>query len=306
MRYGISIPQHFADGTFQPKALREYLDRAEELGFESAWMTEQVIGSAPSMSPLELLAFAAASNERLRLGCSVFVTPLHNPVHLAKRISTLDQLSRGRLEIGVGIGGRGRMLSAFDVAPGDNLVRRFNEGLDLMQALWTEPIIDFDGEFWRLAAATMEPKPFQKPYPPLWFGGSKPAALRRAVRRGDGFFGAGSSTTAQFAEQVPIVRAALAETGREPATFRIAKRVYIAVDDDVERARTRMVEALVAQYGDFGKSLLPVAVCGAPETCIEGLRAVADIGAEMILINPLFDSASQMERVVAEVLPHVA
>ncbi|WP_405166877.1 LLM class flavin-dependent oxidoreductase [Nocardia sp. NBC_01499] len=306
MRYAISIPQHPADGAFAPDELRRYLGRAEELGFESAWMTEQVLGAAPGLSPLETLAFAAACNERLRVGCAVFVTPLHNPVHLAKRIGTVDQLSRGRLEVGVGIGGRARMFSAFDVGVEDNLVRRFNEGLQVMKALWTQPEVDIDGEFWQLDGARMEPKPFQKPYPPLWFGGSKPAALRRAVRQGDGFFGAGSSTTARFAEQVPVVRAALAESDRDAADFRIAKRVYIVVDDDVDRAQRRMTEALIAQYGDFGKTLLPVAACGSPDTCAEELRAVAAAGAEMILINPLFDSADQMERITAEVLPQVS
>ncbi|MEU4342853.1 LLM class flavin-dependent oxidoreductase [Nocardia sp. NPDC023852] len=306
MRYAISVPQHVDDGAFQPTELRAYLNRAEELGFESAWMTEQIVGSAASLSPLETLAFAAACNQRLRLGCAVFVTPLHNPVHLAKRISTLDQLSRGRVEVGVGIGGRNRMFTAFDVDPDDNLVTRFNEGLRVMKALWTQPTIDIEGRFWQLAGATMEPKPFQKPYPPLWFGGSKPAALRRAGRHGDGFFGAGSTTTAQFAEQVPIVRAALAETERDTTGFRIAKRVYIAVDDNTDRARSRMSDALIAQYGDYGKTLLPVAVCGPPTACIRGLREVAAAGADMILVNPLFDSSAQMERLASEVLPRIA
>jgi probable F420-dependent oxidoreductase len=306
MRYAISLPQLVPDQAFQPEQLRAYLTRAEELGFESAWTTEQVLGSEPHLSPIELLTFAAACNERLRLGCAVFVTPLHNPVHLAKRVSTLDQLSRGRLEIGVGIGGRHRMFSAFDVDPGDNLVTRFNEGLQVMKALWTLPTVDIDGQFWQLKGASMEPKPFQKPYPPLWFGGSTPAALRRAVRHGNGFFGAGSSTTEKFAEQVRTVRAALAETGSDTADFRIAKRVYIAVDDDTDHAKQRMADTLVAIYGDFGKTLLPVAVCGTPDDCVQGLRDVAAAGAEMILINPLFDEAAQMERLATEVLPHVA
>lgn len=305
MRYAISVPQLIPDGSFQPENLRAYLDRAEALGFESAWTTEQLLGSASNLSPIELLTFAAACNERLRFGCAVFVTPLHNPVHLAKRISTLDQLTRGRLEIGVGIGGRNRMFSAFDVDPADNLVTRFNEGLRVMKALWTQPRIDIDGEFWQLTGATMEPKPFQKPYPPLWFGGSTPAALRRAVRHGTGFFGAGSSTTAKFAEQVRYVRETLAENSGDPSDFRIAKRVYIAVDDDPARAEQRMATALSDFYGEFGKTLLPVAVHGTPEDCIRGLREVADAGAEMILINPLFDEAAQMERIAAEVLPHV-
>jgi probable F420-dependent oxidoreductase len=305
MRYAISVPQLIPDGSFQPADLRAYLDRAEALGFESAWTTEQLLGSAPNLSPIELLTFAAACNERLRFGCAVFVAPLHNPVHLAKRISTLDQLTRGRLEIGVGIGGRNRMFSAFDVDPADNLVTRFNEGLQVMKALWTQPRIDIDGRFWQLTGATMEPKPFQKPYPPLWFGGSTPAALRRAVRHGNGFFGAGSTTTAKFAEQVRFVRETLTETSGDPDDFRIAKRVYIAVDDDPERAEQRMATALIDFYGEFGKTLLPVAVHGTPKDCIQGLREVAAAGAGMILVNPLFDEAAHMERLAAEVLPHV-
>ncbi|MEV4123461.1 LLM class flavin-dependent oxidoreductase [Nocardia sp. NPDC049707] len=305
MRYAISVPQLIPDGSFQPEDLRAYLDRAEALGFESAWTTEQLLGSAPNLSPIELLIFAAACNERLRFGCAVFVTPLHNPVHLAKRISTLDQLTRGRLEIGVGIGGRNRMFSAFDVDPADNLVTRFNEGLRVMKALWTQPRIDIEGEFWQLTGATMEPKPFQKPYPPLWFGGGTPAALRRAVRYGNGFFGAGSTTTAAFAEQVRFVRETLAENSGAPSDFRIAKRVYIAVDDDPARAEERMAAALIDFYGEFGRTLMPVAVHGTPKDCIEGLREVAAAGAEMILINPLFDVAAQMERIAVEALPHV-
>ncbi|MBO0797067.1 MAG: LLM class flavin-dependent oxidoreductase, partial [Ktedonobacteraceae bacterium] len=90
MHFAISIPQRYADGTFDPVRLRDYLTRAESLGFHSAWTQEAVLGPAPTLSPLELMTFAAACTERLRLGCAVFVSPLHNPVHLAKGISTLD------------------------------------------------------------------------------------------------------------------------------------------------------------------------------------------------------------------------
>src|SRR5438477_3814655 len=227
MRFAISIPQFVSDGEFDPARFRAYMARAEALGFESAWTLEQTLGTMPFMSPLQTMSYAAACTERIRLGCVVFVTPLHSPVHLAKDLSTLDQLSRGRIQIGVGTGGRHRMFSAFQVDP-TSLVARFNEGLRLMKALWTEPRVNFDGRFWQLEGAAMEPKPFQKPHPPIWFGGHHPAALRRAVRHGDGFFGARSSTTAQFAEHVRAVRDALAEAGRVAADFRIAKGVYIA------------------------------------------------------------------------------
>jgi probable F420-dependent oxidoreductase len=306
MRFAISIPQFVADGTFDPGAFRGYLTRAEALGFDSAWTQEQVLGTMPNLGPIEAMTYAAACTERLRLGCAVFVSPLHSPVHLAKSLSGLDQLSRGRIEVGVGTGGRGRMFSAFGVDP-DTLVARFSEGLRLMKALWTESRVTFHGRFWQLEGAAMEPKPFQKPYPPLWFGASHPAALRRAVRHGDGFFGAGSQTTAQFADQVRIVREALAEMGRDAGGFRIAKRVYIAVDDDAERARQRVADGLGRLYGFFGlRNLEPVSVSGPPDVCVRGLREVAEAGAELILLNPLFDEAEQMERLAAEVVPQLS
>src|ERR1700752_2440619 len=235
MRFAISIPQFVSDGEFDPVRFRAYMARAEALGFESAWTLEQPLGTMPFLSPLQTMSYAAACTERIRLGCAVFVTPLHSPVHLAKDLSTLDQLSRGRIDVGVGTGGRHRMFSAFQVDP-TSLVARFNEGLRLLKALWTEPRVNFDGRFWQLKDAAMEPKPFQKPHPPIWFGASHPDALRRAAEHGDGFFGAGSSTTKQFAEQVPIVRQALAEAGRGAATFKIGKRVFISVDDDAQSA----------------------------------------------------------------------
>jgi probable F420-dependent oxidoreductase len=306
MRFAIAIPQHVPDGTFDPARFRAYLARAESLGFESGWTQEQIFGSMPHLGPIETMTYAAACTERLRLGCAVFVSPLHSPVHLAKSLSAVDQLSRGRLEVGVGTGGRGRMFSAFAVDPG-KLVARFIEGLEVMKALWTEPRVTFEGTFWRLDGAAMEPKPFQKPYPPIWVGGSHPAAVRRAIRHGDGFFGAGSQTTAQFAGQVRLLRDALAASGRSTAEFRIAKRVYIAVDDNLERARERIGTSLNELYGYFGlRGIEAVAVAGPPEACVRGLREVAEAGAGLVLLNPLFDEAEQMERLAAEVVPRLS
>jgi probable F420-dependent oxidoreductase len=305
MPFSISIPQHAPDETFDPVALRAYLRRAEELGFEGAWTGEQTLGTLPHLGPIETLSFAAACTDRIRLGCAVFVATQHNPVQLAKSISTLDQLSRGRVEVGLGTGGRHRMFSAFD-AEASTIVARFNEGLQLMKALWTHERVTFPGRFWQLDGAAMEPKTFQKPGPPVWFGGGHPAALRRTVQHADGFIGAGSNTTAVFTDQVRILREALDEADRDPGTLRVAKRVYLAVDDDAERARARIGAALHDMYGYFGlPDLTPVAVFGTPEMVIDGLQAAADAGADMILLNPMFDDAEQMERLAAEVIPHV-
>jgi probable F420-dependent oxidoreductase len=304
MRFAISIPQIYADGTFDRDVFRAFLTRAEELGFDSAWTQEQVLGSYPVLAPAETMTYAAACTDQLRLGCAVFVSTLHSPVHLAKSVSTLDQLSRGRIEIGVGTGGRGRQFAAFGVDP-QRYVARFTEGLALMKAMWTESRVTFDGEFWQLEDAGMEPKPFQKPFPPIWFGGAGEPALRRAVRLGNGFFGAGSSPTAKFAEQVQIVRAVLAESGRRTEDFPIAKRVYIAIDENAVLARTRINAELERLYGRRSEDIEAAAVAGTPEDCVRELRKVVEAGAELILFTLLFEQAEQMERLAETVIPQL-
>ena len=302
MRFAIAIPQFYSDGEFDPAAFQAYLGRAEELGFDSAWTQEQLLGAWNQLAPIETMTYAAACTRRLRLGCTVFVSTLYSPVHLAKSLSTLDQLSRGRIEIGVGTGGPGRPFAAFGVDP-RRYVARFTEGIELMKALWTQPRVTFDGEFWQLQDEAMEPKPFQKPYPPLWFGATSEPALRRAVRRGDGFFGAGSTPTARFAEQVAVVRAALAEAGRPAESFPIAKRVYVAIDDHAERARERINAALTELYGRRVEAIEAAAVAGTAADCVRELHQVAEAGAGLILCTALFDQAEQMEQLAAAVIP---
>ncbi|HZP54474.1 LLM class flavin-dependent oxidoreductase [Actinocrinis sp.] len=307
MRPAISIPVHFPDG-FDPVAMRRFLARAEELDFHSAWVGEQVLGSMPHLGSAELLSYAAACTERIRLGVAMLVTSVHTPVHLAKTLSTVDQLSGGRLDVGVALGVRATMFSAFQVDPATR-VSRFTEGLRLMRACWTESKIDFDGRFWQLSGAQMEPKPLQKPGPPIWFGGSSPAAVRRAARLGDAFMGAGSQTSEQFATQVRVLREALVEEGRDPHTFPIGKRIYVAVDDNPEHARAAVSAGLDRMYrywGLVGDTIAPVAVYGTAEQVTEKLREVADAGADLLLLNPLDDDEVQMERLAAEVIPALA
>jgi probable F420-dependent oxidoreductase len=304
MRFAIAIPQFFTDGEFDPAAFRAYCTRAEEFGFDSAWAQETVLGPSSQLGPAEAMAYAAACTERLRLGCVVFVSTLYSPVHLAKTLSTLDQLSRGRIEIGVGTGGNARPFAAFGVDP-RRYVARFTEGIAVMKKLWTESSVTFDGEFWQLKDAVMEPKPFQKPHPPLWFGGNARTALQRAVRLGDGFFGAGSTPTARFAEQVQIVRGVLAESGPPAADFPIAKRVYIAVDENAGRARTRINAALERLYGRRVEDIEAAAIAGTPADCVREVRKVAEAGAELILFTAMFDQAGQAERLAAEIIPQL-
>jgi probable F420-dependent oxidoreductase len=305
MRYAVAIPQFYGDGEFDPAAFAAYLRRAEDLGFDSAWTQEQVLGAASQLGPVEMMAYAASCTTRLRLGCAVFVSTLHSPVHLAKSMSTLDQLTGGRIEVGVGSGGRGRPFAAFGLDAA-RYVTRFTEGITLMKALWTQDRVTFDGEFWQLRDAAMEPKPVQKPYPPVWLGGAAPAAVRRAVALGTGFFGAGSAPTAAFADQVATVRAALAEADRPADGFRIAKRVYIAVDSQPGRARDRINAGLEQVYGRRVPDIEAAAIAGTAADCVRELRQVAAAGAELILFTPLFEQAEHAEVLAAEIIPQLS
>ncbi len=310
MRFAIGIPQLYRDGSFSPSDFKSYLARVEELGvYESAWTQEMVLGAAPQLAPLEVMTYAAACTSTLRLGCTVFVTTLHTPAHLAKALASLDQLSAGRLEVGIGSGGPRRPFAAFGMSA-DRWLPRFVEGVRLMKALWTEPSVTFDGEFWQLKGAAMEPKPYQKPYPRLWFGGSAPAAVRRGVALCDGFFGAGSSATSAFASQVSVVRDTLADdpagrrVGFGPGEFPIAKRVYIGVDPSSgPQARNRMNDALAGMYGARVPAIESAAVAGTVAECLDGVRAVIEAGAEMILFTPLYDNREHMELIADQIIP---
>lgn len=310
MRFSISIPQRASDG-FDAEGTSSYLKRAEELGFEGGWTLEQIVGPAPSLAPLELLSWAAAHTTRLRLGVAVLITSLHDPLQLASTITAVDQLSHGRLDVGVGHGGNFRPFSAFGVEKA-TFVRYFTEGLALMEAAWSdEPAVTFHGRFRDVDGLPIQPKPVQRPHPPLWFGGSAPKAVARAVRLGDAFMGAGSSTTANFAEAVKVVRHELDEQGKDATQFSIAKRVYLTLDDDAARAKERVLAGLHRIYGDLpGIDFAAVPVYGTTADVVRGLRDVIDAGAEMILLNPVGENVAedreQMERLAAEVIPQLS
>ena len=297
----VSIPQTFPERPVDPGFIRKYVARAEALGFHSAWVVEQILGAIPSLEPIELLTYAAAVTTRIRVGSAVLLTALRSPVHTAKSLATLDHLSGGRLIVGVGLGANPKIYPAYGLAA-ERRAARFTEGIQLMKRLWTEPRVTFEGEFFKLQNASMEPKPVQKPHPPLWFGGHHPNALKRTVELGDGFMGAGSLSTAKFGEEVTLLRRLLQEAKRDPAAFPVAKRVYIAVDPDKARAGKRLTEWFGAFYGR-PQMAEEVSVWGPPAECVEGLKQVVAAGAGLLMLNPVFDEMEQLEVFASEIGP---
>lgn len=304
MTFGIAMPQIWAGPPEPAGALHPFLARAEALGYHSVWVQEQILGRAGTFEPVTLLSYAAALTRTLRLGTSTLITPLRSPVQLAKALATLDHLSGGRLIVGVGLGGTTGAYPAFGLSA-ERRAARFAEGIRLMKRLWTEDRVTLDGSFWKLQDAAMEPKPLQKPHPPVWFGARQPPALRRAVALGDGWMGAGSSTAAEFAEQVAQVRGFLAEAKRDPATFAIAKRVFLAVDSDKGRALGRLRQWFGAYYGNPAMADRVALVGGAQEVA-QGLRDLRASGAGLLLLNPVYEAMDHLEALAAEVIPAVA
>ena len=303
VRWDITVPQIFPGTQPDIELVRRFVVRAEELGYTGLWVQEHIEEYEPSFEPLELLSYVAALTSRAVLGTSVLLTIFRNPVHLAKTLATLDTMSGGRLVIGVGLGAEPTRYPAFGIAP-DRRVRQFMEGLRVMKLLWTERSPSFQGDFWQLDNTPMYPKPVQSPHPPIWFGGRNPAVLRRAVRMGSGWIGAGGSTTEVFRQNVADLRAILDQEGRDPRDFPIAKRVYIALDNDRGRAEER-VRSWFGQRYNNAEMGSRVSVWGSAEDCATGLREVVDAGAGLIQLNPMFDHMEHLEGLMRDVVSRV-
>ena len=298
---GMATPQAFLSNPIDMDQVRTVVQRAETLGFRDLWTTENTFGKNNSLEPSVLLSYAAALTTTIRLGVSVVVFPFQSPIHIARRYGTLDQVSNGRVTLGLGIGrGDEAAYTAFGV-PFERRVTRFTEGVELMKALWTKPVVDFKGEIFQLEGAAMEPKPIQKPHIPIWMGGAHPAVLKRTAAIADGWMGAGGNTTKQYPGLVAILRQELEAVGRDPATFPTSKRIYVSINDKPGEALAEMTHFCQALYGN-GDNAADQGICGTPEEVREQLEAlVAATSPDHLLLHPVGHFVEQVEA-VAEVV----
>src|SRR5712692_1855685 len=190
MQFGLCIP-HYGKAVSLDD-LRTTVQRAEALGFHSVWVSDHVVTPnhlLPTIGPtfydaFVVLTYAAAFTQRVKLGSTVIVVPYRNPLVVAKMLATLDVLSGGRIIFGAGVGGAPDEFQALGV-PSHHRGRLTNEYLRLMVALWTQDPTNFKGRFFSFTDVRFQPKPLQKPHPPIWIGGRSEAALRRAVAFGE-------------------------------------------------------------------------------------------------------------------------
>jgi probable F420-dependent oxidoreductase len=302
---GIELPQVFFDGPANMEQIRRFAMQAETLGYDSLWLQERIIGDFTMLEPVTLLSYVAGITTKLKLGTSVILLPLRNPLQLAKAYSSLDVMSGGRSVMGVGLGG-GHLGSHEDVFgySREGRVTRFNEAVQIMKLLWMEPTASFQGRYWNFKEISMEPKPLQKPHLPIIFGGHHDNALRRAVKSANGWMGAGSSSSASFIREAARIRIFLDQAQRDPASFHFAKRVYLAVDKDKARGEKRVREWFARRYknADLGPK---VSIWGSSAECAEKIQEIIHAGAQHIVFNPMFDEMEHLEICAKEIMPHL-
>jgi probable F420-dependent oxidoreductase len=212
--------------------------RAEALGYRSLWSFQRLlvpaepegVAASPAyrsvLDPVVSLAHVAAVTERIRLGVAVLNMPFASPALVAKQLASLDVLSGGRLDAGLGLGWSAEEYAASGVA----MARRGARGeefLAVLKALWTQDVAEHHGEFYDLPPVRSAPKPAQRPHPPLLLGGGAEPALRRAGRLADGWVSASRAGKAAIAAAIPVIAEAAAEAGRDPGALRFVARVPV-------------------------------------------------------------------------------
>ncbi len=320
MRFGLFQSVQLPDPQQQVKYYKDALEqvvRAEQLGFDSVWVTEHHFSRHGIVSAtLSLLAYLAAVTNTIRLGTGVAVLPFHNPIQLAEQVATVDLLSNGRLDFGVGRGFQWGEFHKLNI-PMEEASRRFEETMEVLIKAWTsaEPF-DHHGEFWSFNDMTVHPRPVQTPHPPVWVAASSPASVARvAVNNWNLMVGQGEPFQ-QVAAEVDHYRTSVGEAGFDysPERVVVARAMYTAPTEEQARRDTRVpfmwfkqtgqevgappehqVELLPEEYRayrrrfardvtfDYDAMFQDVALFGTPDQVAERIEGLRRSGVENII-----------------------
>jgi alkanesulfonate monooxygenase SsuD/methylene tetrahydromethanopterin reductase-like flavin-dependent oxidoreductase (luciferase family) len=234
MKFGLFHSVQLPDPTREKKYYQEALDQvlwAEQLGYDSVWFTEHHFSRHGIVSAsLTLLGYLAGITSTIRLGTAVTVLPFHNPIQIAEETATVDLLSHGRLDLGVGRGYQWGEYHKLNISM-EEADRRFQEAIDVLVRGWTatEPF-DHRGEFWTFNEMTVHPKPWQTPHPPLWVAASSHASMDRIAEKGWNLLVGQGETFQRVADQVNYFRSAVGEAGGDydPGRVTVARAMYTA------------------------------------------------------------------------------
>ena len=292
----------------------EFARRAEALGFDRITCGEHLMDGnppRPTLLGIPTMAAAAGATKTLRVMTGIIIAPLYNPVLLAKLVGTMDLVSNGRVDFGIGISGQRGTQVEFD-AVGVSVRtrgRRTNEMLEVMKRLWTEEHVTFHGRFFDFEDVTLLPRPVQQPHPPIWVSGRSDAAMRRAALLGDGWYPY-LFTVRRLKRTNDAIREIAAEAGRDLTGFHWGLNQPTSISSDPEAALARAVANVGQRYvtpersaEDLSRSLC---IVGTPEDCVEAVRERVDAGVRdfnFSFLSPDVDGVfEQMEMFSSRVL----
>jgi probable F420-dependent oxidoreductase len=282
----------------KPENVVNFAKKCESMGCHSMWSVDYM--SYDNLEPLTVLAAAAGTTQRIRLGTSVLLGNLRHPSHLAKIISTLDFISNGRVILGLGLGSRESDYKAVEIGYAHR-GSRVAEHVQLMKRLWTEDHVTHRGKFFNVENLSVGPRPVQKPHPPIWTGGNAEAALKRAGTWADGFICGGSAIPNFPAIWETIVGYAKA-AGRDPSRIAKAGLTFMAIADDPNKA-VETVEDKVMRYYGMRIDVANTCLIGSPAAIVDRIEGFLSKGFDTLIIGVADTDPRQLDVFGEKVLP---
>jgi probable F420-dependent oxidoreductase len=326
MKYGLRLPSYaIGERTAGLQEMGTYLRRAEDLGFESAMLIDHLLIAPPAyrvawLEPVSLLSALAGVTRTIRLGTLVIVLPFRDPVAFAKEWATLDLLSGGRSILGVGVGWNKEEFAALRI-PIQERGRRMNELLESITALWAGDDVTYEGRYYHFEHLTIEPKPVQKPHPPIWIGGgTQPSekiygegvdtitpVLRRIAKYAETWVPHSSATAEMVAGDWARIREFMTEFGRDPDSMRRVYSNFVHILQPGEKP-----ESAAPKFSVYSGMDLPYwqefYLLGEAEEVAERIRGKIEAlgGVDHLILNPLDWDPASIEVLAERVQPLVA
>ena len=291
----------------------EYVIEADRLGFRQLFMVEHhFTGHGQVSASITVLAYLAARTKNIRLGTAVVVLPWHNPVLIAEQVATLDLLTGGRVDFGVGKGYRQAEFDGFCI-PMAEATERFDEAMEVIRKAWTtEGRFSHHGKRWHYDNILVEPSPVQRPHPPLWLAAGSPDSVRRAAREGYHLLLDQLAQTDQIARRIALFREECERIGRvyHPSLVATARALQMIHHENERAAAYETRKRVIGVIGDLARDRLPdrieddtAALLGLPEEIVSRLRELEAVGATNILLVDPNASLANLRAFAREVMP---
>ena len=290
----------FAERSHQ--AFYNFVDNCESWGVDSIWFSDRVIGKGSTLDPIVAISVLSGRKGMMKFGTNALIMPLRNPIIMAKEIATLDFLSNGRLLLVAGLGGEDpREYEACGVSKAERAPRT-DEVLQAMNVLWTQDEATFHGKYYDFENVSLEPKPVQKPGPPVWIGGRSTAAMRRTGRLGEGWLPS-AITPQECRDGIEAIQVYAAESERTIEDDHYGVSIMCAIADSKETALKLVAPALARRREDVG--LEAYTALGTPEMIQETLNEYVEAGISKFVLRPPAPPGvweAQAERLAMEVI----